>query len=397
MTCLTATATLLLACCVPPSSNSPATTPAAATHTAAPNAAPNAAPVASQAPDGMTGSTVAGGHKIELIGSGNVKNMDSVLVFRRDLAFPMFGDANVQQFADNATFNLPGNQGPGGFGQLGSGGGGGGIGFAAAGGGGGGAVGGQGGEHISPNFGLALKITPDKSTTKRKARLIVNIEPGATLVEQDGQTVQTPAGSLQVSYPEFEQQFPEARFLYAERQQNPNRVLSEIRGTLKIQPGRELKAIFQGAKPGKLRADGEEFQLQKVEQTASGLRITVAFPPTTLVKKARTIPDRMQAMMQASPAMQASIEDSAGQVHEAKSGGSTGGSGSGVSSFSFNGIPQGQKNFQPPVQPTVMSFQFSPLTDGRTVKNLILRLADIEGEPERVPFTITVQAVPENL
>lgn len=392
MTCLTVTTALLLACCVAPSGNSPVATPPAATWTAA----PTAAPVASPAPDGMTGSTVAGGYKIELIGSGNVKNMDSVLVLRRDLAFPMFGDANVQQFADSATFNVPGNQGPGGFGQVGGGAGGGGIGFAAGGGGGGGAVGGQGGDHISPNFGLALKITPEKSTTKRKARLIVDIEPGATLVEQDGQTVQTTGGAMQVSYPEFEHQFPEARFLYAERQQNPNRVLSEIRGTLKIQPGRELKAVFQGSKPGKLRVDGEEFQLQKVEQTASGLSITVAFPPTTLVKKARTIPDRMQAMMQASLAMQASIEDSAGQFHEAKSGGSTGGSGGGFSSFSFNGIPQGQKNFQPPVQPTVMSFQFSTLTDGRTVKNIILRLADIEGEPERVPFTITVQTVPDN-
>lgn len=392
MTSLTATAALLLACCLPPSSNSTASTPSAATH----SPEPNVAAVSSPAADGMTGSTIAGGHKIELVGSANVKNMDSVQVLRRDLAFPLFGDTNAQQFTDNATFNVPGNLGPGGLGQAGGGGGGAGVGFAAAGGGGGGAVGGQGGEHISPNFGLALKITPEKSNAKRKVRLIVDIEPGATLVEQDGQTAQTPAGSMQVSCPEFEQQFPDARFLYAERQQNPNRVLREIRGTLKIQPGRELKAVFQGTKPGKLRVDGEEFQLQKVEQTPSGLKITVAFPPTTLAKKARTIPDRMQAMMQASFAAQASIEDSAGQFHEAKSGGSAGGSSGGVSSFSFNGFPQGQKNLQPPVQPTIMSFQFSPLTDGRTVKHIILRLADIAGEPERVPFTIAVQPVPKN-
>lgn len=392
MTRLTATATLLLACCVSISSNAPATTTPATAHTAEPTAAPTASATA----DGMTGSTVAGGHKIELIGSGNVKNMDSVLVLRRDPAFPMFGDSNVQQFADTATFNFPGNLGPGGFGQAGGGGGGAGIGFAAAGGGAGGAVGGQGGEHISPNFGLALKITPEKPPAKRKAKVIVDIQPGATLVEQDGQTVQTPAGSLQVSCPEFEQQFPEALFLYAERTQNPNRVLAEIRGTLKIQPGRELKAVFQGAKPGKLRVDGEEFHLQKVEQTAAGLNITVAFPPTTLAKNARTIPERMQAMLQACLAIHASIEDSAGQFHEAKSGGSAGGSSSGASSFTFNGAPQGQKNFLPPLQPNVMSFQFSPLTDDRTVKNIILRLADIEGKPELVPFTIAVQPVPQN-
>jgi hypothetical protein len=43
-----------------------------------------------------------------------------------------------------------------------------------------------------------------------------------------------------------------------------------------------------------------------------------------------------------------------------------------------------------------MSFQFSPLTDGRTVKNIIVRLADIEGEPRLIPFTIAVQPVPDN-
>ncbi len=340
------------------------------------------------APDGMSGSTTAGGHKIEIVGTANVKNMESVVVVRRDLAFPMFGDTNFQQFGDGANFNIPGGNAAGAAG-------GGGGGFAAAGGagGGGGIAGGPASEPISPNFGIALRITPEKAAGKRRPRTIVNLEPGASIVEQDGQTVNTPVGSLQVACPEFEQQFPDCRYLYVERQQNPNRALKEISGQLKIQPGRELTAVFPAAKPGKQRVDGAEFQLQKVEQTEDRLRITVAFPPTTLVKKARTIPEQLQAMMQASFAMQASIEDSKGQVHEAKSGSSGAGSSGRSSSFAFNGIPQGQKNLQPPVQPTVITFQFTPL-QGRTVKNVILRMADIEGEPELVPFTIAVEAAP---
>jgi serine/threonine protein kinase len=340
-------------------------------------------------PDGMTGSTIAGGHRIEIVGSANVKNMESVAIFRRDLAFPMSVDSNFQQFGDSANFNVPG-------GNFGGGGGGGGGGIAAAGGGGGGGggnAGGPDGELISPNFGIALKITPEKANSKRKVRVTVDLEPGASVVEQDGQTVTSPAGSVQVSYPEFEQQFPDCRYLYVERRQNPNRVLKEISGQLKIQQGRELKAVFPSAKPGKQRVDGEEFQLQKVEQNADGLRITAAFPPTTLARKARTMQEQLQAMMQASFAMRASIEDSNGQFHEAKSGGSSGGSSGGMSSFSFNGIPQGRKNFQPPVQPNVMTFQFAPL-QGRTVKNVILRMADLEGEPQLVPFTIAVEAAP---
>ncbi|MFM7055649.1 MAG: serine/threonine-protein kinase [Planctomycetota bacterium] len=402
MTCLAASVALLVTCFAPSPSNSPATPAPATPMVTAPPAIAIATAPAPAAPDDMTGVNFVAGHKIEIIGSANVKNLDSVPVLRRDLAFPMFGDTNIQQFADNATFNFP--AGNGGFGQVGGGGGGAVGGAVAAGGGGGGFAGGgglngAGGEPVSPNFGIALKITPEKAAGKRKTRLIIDIEPGATLVEHDGQTVQAPTGAMQISCPEFEQQFPDARFIYAERRQNPNRTLKEIRGTLKIQPGRELKAVFQNAKPGKQKVDGEEFQLQKVEQTAAGLSITVAFPPTTLAKKARTIPDRMQATMQASFAMQASIEDSSGQFHEAKSGGSGGGASGGVSSFSFNGVPQGQKNFQPPVQPpvqpTVMTFQFSPLKKDRTVKNVILHMADIEGQPELLPFTIvTLPAAP---
>ncbi len=384
MTFLSATLALLFACIAPADPGTPASTVLAST----------TAGLAPAAPDDLTGSTVAGGHKIELLGSANVKNMDSVPVLRRDPALPMFGDTNVQQFADSAIFNFPGgNPGPGGFGQVG--GGGGGVVAGAAGGGGfagGGGLGAADGEPVSPNFGLALKITPEKAAGKRKTRFIVDIAPGATLVEQDGQTANAPAGAMQVSYPEFEQQFPDARFIYAERKQNPNRPLKEIRGQLRIQQGRELKAVFPGARPGKQKVDGEEFHLQSAEQTPAGLRITVAFPPTTLTKKARTIPDRMQAMMQAAFAMQATVEDSAGRFHEAKSASSTGGAAGNSFAFSFNGIPQGQKNSQPPLQPTVMTFQFRPLEDGRTVKNVIVRMADIEGEPELVPFTIAVDA-----
>jgi len=351
---------------------------------------PPAAAVA--AADGMTGSTTAGGHRIEIVGSANVKNMESVAFLRRDLAFPMLADSNFQQFSDTANFNFPG-------GNVGGGAGGGGLGFAAAGGGGGGGgggnAGGPAGEPISPNFGIALKITPEKAGGKRRPPVIVSIEPGATVVELDGQTVSTPAGSMQVHYPEFEQQFPDCTYLYVERRQNPNRLLKEISGQLKIQPGRELTAVFPAAKPGKQRVDGEEFQLQKVEETAAGLRITVAFPPTALAKKARNIPDQLQAMMQASFAMQATIEDSNGQFHEAKSGGSSGAANGSSSSFTLNGIPQSRKNVQPPVQPTVMTFQFAPLP-GKTVKNVRLRMADVEGEPQLVPFTIAVKAAPAN-
>lgn len=176
------------------------------------------APTESASPDGMSGSTTAGGHKIEIVGTANVKNMESVVVVRRDLAFPMFGDTNFQQFGDGANFIIQGGNAAGAAG-------GGGGGFAAAGGagGGGGNAGGPPGEPISPNFGIALRITPEKAAGKRRPRTIVNLEPGASIVEQDGQTVNTPAGSLQVACTEFEQQFPDCRYLYAERQQNPNR------------------------------------------------------------------------------------------------------------------------------------------------------------------------------
>ncbi|MGV2336668.1 MAG UNVERIFIED_CONTAM: hypothetical protein LVR18_22045 [Planctomycetaceae bacterium] len=336
----------------------------------------------------MSGSTTAGGHKIEIVGTANVKNMESVVVVRRDLAFPMFGDTNFQQFGDGANFNIPGGNAAGAAG-------GGGGGFAAAGGagGGGGNAGGPVGEPISPNFGIALRITPEKATGKRRPRTIVQLEPGASIVEQDGQTVNTPVGSLQVACPEFEQQFPDCRYLYAERQQNPNRGAERNQRSIENPDRRELTAVFPAAKPGKLRHRWRRIPASKGRTNRRRSPHHSRLSPTTLAKKARTIPEQLQAMMQASFAMQASIEDSNGRVHEAKSGSSSGGSSGGSSTFSFNGIPQAQKTFQPTPQPTGMTFQFAPL-QGRTIKNLILRMDDIEGEPRIVPFTIAVEADP---
>jgi hypothetical protein len=370
MTCLQLAAALLITSLVQPANNTPA--PA----------------------DGMAGSTVAGGYKIELLGTANVRNMDSVVVLRRNPAIPMFGNTNFELFGTGEGFNFSGGNVIGGanFGGANFGGANFGGGNAAA-----GDPNGNDGQNISPNFGVALRITPEapNPNPKRKRRTTVALEPGSRAVEQDGEAVQSATGPTQLSFPEFEEQFPDSHYIYFERKQNPNRVLREISGELRIQPGRELKAVFPGADPRKLRVDGEEFQLQKVEQTAADLRITAAFPPTTLAKKARTIPERMQAMMQAAFSMQAFIEDSTGQLHEAKSGGTGGGSNAGFSSFSFNNIPQGRKTVLPPVQPTVMTFVFGPLEDGRTISNIILRMADIEGKPELVPFTITVEAVPD--
>jgi hypothetical protein len=325
--------------------------------------------------DGMTGAATVGGYRIELVGTANVKNLDVVPRLRRN--YDQQPLENFAQFGNNANFNFPG----------------GGFGGAAAAGGGGNGVGFGGAD--GPNFGVALKITEADPKPKRRLRRFVHLAPGASVVEQDGETVKSSSEMIELTYPEFERQFAGAQAVYVQRTQNPNRLLKEIRGELKVYPGRLLEASFSGTKPGRQRVEGEEFELRQFEQTAEGIQFSVAFPMSTLSKKARNLQEKMQAMMSSSQNLSAVIEDSEGRIHEASgmSSGSTGGGG--FQSFSFNGVPGGGQNFQGPAAPVSVSFRFQPLPQNAGVKSIRVRMADVEGPAEVFPFTIEVMAVPE--
>jgi serine/threonine-protein kinase len=372
-----------------------------------PPAAPQPEPVQPAAiqplADGMKGSTTVGGFKVELVGTANVKNMDSFPRFRRNLdqVFQMQGSGNFSTFGDQAQFNFPG------FGNLdndGNGGAVGGGGFAQAGGGGFAQAGGGGGAggtdddsgpgFNSANFGIALNITETENGNKRRRRQFAILAPGTKVTEQDGETADSGTSKVQWAYGEFEKQFPGAEFVYVERLQNPNRVLKSINGELKVYPGQLLKASFNGSRPQRQKVNGEEFVLQKVEQNQQGIQAVINFPPTTKMKQARDIMQQMQAMMVVHHCVNAEIEDSAGNVHPANGRSSSGTGGGSSMSFSFNGVPQGQRRNQQNVSPNSINFRFPALPEGTTIKHIHVSMADLEGEATVVPFVINVEPIP---
>ena len=385
----------------PPAAPLPAAVAAAP---ALPPAIPQPVPpvVVQPAADGMQGSTTAGGFKVELVGTGNVKNMESVPGFRPNLdqIFELKPQGNFSTFGDQAQFNVPGFGGGNNAADAG----GGGAGFAQAGGGGGGFVGGGAGgfaggdDNSGPgfrqsNFGMALNISEAQDGNRRRRRQFAVLAPGTTLTEQDGDVAASGKSRIRWIYSEFEKQYPNAEFVYVERLQNPNRVPKSIDGEIRVYPGRLLKATFKGSKTQRQRSDGEEFVLQKVNQNQNGIEASIIFPPTTKMKQTQDMMEQIQAMLAVQNCLTAEIEDSSGTrypSHGHSSGGSGGGTGM---SFSFNGTPQGQRRTQQ-ISPNSVNFRFPPLPEGTSIKSIHVSMADIEGEATVVPFSIKVEPIP---
>jgi hypothetical protein len=142
------------------------------------------------------------------------------------------------------------------------------------------------------------------------------------------------------------------------------------------------------------KSDGEEFTYKAFTTSPGGFTIMATFPSTTAQNNAKTPPERMQAMMQASMgAYSVSVEDNEGHVHFAAGSGSGGGSGGSTSSFSFGasggpggGVVRGSGfGSSRPGQ----SYTFKDLPEGRTIKKVRMKMVDRTGETKAIPFTLT--------
>ena len=296
------------------------------------------------------------------------------------------GDNNNNQFGQfqNLDNGNGTGGGVGGFGSTSAGGGG----FAAAGGGGSTAS----GTFVLPNQGIALKITPAKSNSKKNNSQIVELGSAVKIVEKDGTTEQAEdMGPITHSWPEFERKFPGTKCLFLSRQQPITKPFQELQAELHITPGRMITALFSGDRPQKKKVQGEEFYIKSVQSSPQGVQIVASFPLTQRIKKAEDLKERILAMMNSTDAYELEFEDSMGKVYVATGKSGTGSGGSSFQGFSFNGNTQTRSSQSPAASLSTINFRFPPLASNNTIKTITAILRDVEGETEKVPFTIKVE------
>jgi len=339
----------------------------------------------------MKGSTSVAGYKITVEGVGVLGDIsESVTRFRPKIKTQSAtqGSANFSsdQFATGQIFNN-GN---------GTGGGIGGSGTATSGGGGGGFTGGGGAgfghAFIKPTFGIALKITEEAAKGKSDKNRYAQLGTAVKIVELDGTVEEAKdSGPISHTWPKFDSQFPGTLGLYVPRRKGVEVPLKEIHGELKITTGRRVEAVFPGARPQRKKTDGEEFAIKSVDETPEGLTVVVSFPPTTAMRNAKNIFERMQVMMTSMSNYELEIEDKEGNVYIPSGASATGNGGGGSQSFSFNGRTQRRSSQSSEPELSTVAFRFQPI-QSYSIKSITARVVEADGEPETVPFTIEVQS-----
>lgn len=339
----------------------------------------------------MKGSTSVAGYKISLEGVGVLGDIsESVTRFRPKITTQSAsqGSSNfsTEQFATGQIFN----NGNGTGGAIG------GSGTATSGGGGGGFTGGGGAgfghAFIKPTFGIALKITEEAAKGKSDKNRYVQLGTAVKIVELDGAVEEAKdSGPISHTWPKFNSQFPGTLGLYVPRRKGVEVPLKEIHGELKITTGRRVEAVFSGARPQRKKTDGEEFAIKSIDETPEGLTVVVSFPPTTAMRNAKNIFERMQVMMTSMSSYELEIEDEEGNVYIPSGASATGNGGGSSQSFSFNGRTQRRSSQLSEPELSTVAFRFQPL-QSYSIKSITARVVEADGEPVTVPFTIEVQS-----
>lgn len=339
----------------------------------------------------MKGSTSVAGYKITLEGVGKLGDIsESVTRFRPKIKTQPTAQGSANFSSDQFATGQNLNNGKGTGGATG------GSGTVTSGGGGGGFTGGGGSgfghTFIKPTFGIALKITEEAAKGKRDKNRYAQLGTAVKIVELDGTVEEAKdSGPISDTWPKFDSQFPGTLGLYVPRRKGVEVPLKEIHGELKITTGRRVEAVFPSARPQKKKTEGEEFAIKSIDENPEGLTVVVSFPPTTAMKNAKNIFERMQVMMTSMSNYELEIEDEEGNIYIPSGASATGNGGGSSQSFSFNGRTQRRSAQSSEPELSTVAFRFQPI-QSYTIKSITARVVEANGEPETVPFRIEVQS-----
>lgn len=351
--------------------------------------------VAAQA-QAQTPTVVVDGRKLSVEAVDSVKGMKPSMQF--DMAKAMANPGMQFQNGFNQQFRGGGGGNGGGAGAFGGGGGGGGGGNGGNGRGGGGGGGGVGGGFSGPlaSYGIAISIAPDGKNAKafgKVPEVVVEIAPEAKAVDDNDELLESPPlGALQLHFPEFEQRNGNKQYVYLRASKQPRTRLKTLDGELVITPGRSVVVEFPAPIAGKVtkKAYQESFTIDSLQAGPDGIRVAASFPaPKNQGPPPANIQQFMQMSMMPNDKNSYFVEivDDQGDVYSPNSGGMGGSAQMGIFNF---GDPQGKKGVQRKndTAPTIRSFDFAALPQGRSIKAVRLRWIERTGAARRVPFQL---------
>jgi hypothetical protein len=345
--------------------------------------------VAAQA-QAQTPTVVVDGRKLSVEAVESVNDMKPSMQF--DMAKAMANPG--VQFQNGFNQQFRGGVGGAGGGGVGGGGVGGNVGNGRGGGFGGGFGGGVSGPLAS--YGIAISVALDGKNGKafgKAPEVVVEIAPEAKAVDDNDEMLESPPlGALQLHYPEFEQRNGNKQYVYLRASKQPRTRLKTLDGELVITPGRSVVVEFPAPIAGKVtkKAFQESFTIDSIQAGPDGVRVAAAFPaPKNQGPPPANIQQFMQMSMMPNDKNSYFVEivDDQGDIYTPSSGGTGGGAQMGVFNF---GDPQGKKGMQRKndTAPTIRSFDFAALPQGRSIKAVRMRWIERTGAARRVPFQL---------
>ncbi|MBI1324571.1 hypothetical protein GC170_15495 [bacterium] len=243
-----------------------------------------------------------------------------------------------------------------------------------------------------PNFGIALEFTDANGKPARRGQF-VEISPEATIVESNGNTVESPdSGPISRTFPNFEERFPGAKAVYFNRSADSDTPFAKLNGKLLITPGRNLEVHFKGTRPQTRKDDGAAFSLKSAKQTGQGYQVVVEYPPTTLMKSAGNAFEMMQALTTIPDIYGLTLVDSEGDEHQPVSRSSGAAAGSSFRSVTVNGVTRSESTNSPANSMTTVTYGFAALPENVRVESLVATAIDRQGKPKVVPFMIEIDS-----
>jgi len=255
---------------------------------------------------------------------------------------------------------------------------------------------GDAGQVPPPNLGLALQIQSG-AKNRPKNNLLVEIVAPLAATDDQGQRLDSPNNpSLEIHFPQFENDKKDARFFYFYQKDRNAKTIAKLEGELSVTPGRVVSVEFKGPKwvNQSRRLGRDTFTITALEQNKDATIVTMSLPILQKPMPDLNNPQAFQAaMMESFDAFRLELEDDQGKIYKPRNYFS--GNGSAInqmnSNFSFQfggGFNNQGGNVQKPQNSNTRIFNLASLPPDRQVKAIRITMIEKNGDTRRLPFII---------
>lgn len=255
---------------------------------------------------------------------------------------------------------------------------------------------GDAGQVPPPNLGLALRIESGAKNRQKNNSLVEIVLPLAATDDQ-GQRLDSPANpSLEIHFPQFENDKKDARFFYFYQKDRNAKTIAKLEGELSVTPGRVVSVEFKGPKwvNQTKRLGRDTFTITALEHNKDATIVTISLPMLQKPMPDFNNPQAFQAaMMESFDTFRLEAEDDQGKIYKPRNYFS--GNGSAMNqmnsnfSFQFGGRFNNQAgNVQKPQSSNTRIFNLPPLPPERQVKAIRVTMTEKTGDSRKLPFAI---------